>query len=159
RRLLRCARCCMTMERTRSSLRYPATYLLGTGAMLMTAPDLTLRLFLSTADYGGVMPRMAGLLIFTLGLIVVQIIRHRVEALYLTLIGVRVVLCSGWLGLYFYSRDVFFLFVLAVVGFGLVLVQPFLPPRSRAGRRNCPAVVLGRSRCTLGRALRGQRQA
>jgi len=110
----------MAMRRSLASLYYPATYLLGTGAMLLLAPRLALRLCFSTRDYGDVMPRMAGALIFALGILVVQIIRHEAEALYQTVVGVRVFLCSAWIGLFVYSGDVFFLIVFGVVGAGLL---------------------------------------
>jgi uncharacterized protein YjeT (DUF2065 family) len=108
------------MTRTLRSLYYPATYLLGTGLALLLAPGLALRLLFSTGQYGDVMPRMAGAVILVLGVLVVQIIRHRVESLYATLVGARVLLCTAWMGLYFYTRDPFFLIVFGVVALGMV---------------------------------------
>jgi uncharacterized membrane protein YoaK (UPF0700 family) len=108
------------LARSQRSLFYPAGYLLGTGACLMFAPRVALKLCFSSGDYGDVMPRMAGVLVFALGILVVQIIRHRAEQLYLTLIGVRVFLCAGWVALYLRSHDVFFLCVFVVVAVGLV---------------------------------------
>ena len=43
--------------RTRLCLCYVAGYLLITGLALLVAPDASLRLMGSTADYGDVMPR------------------------------------------------------------------------------------------------------
>ena len=40
-----------------------------------------LRLLLSNTDYGGVMPRLLGAVLAVLGTLILQIIRHRVEAL------------------------------------------------------------------------------
>jgi hypothetical protein len=51
------------------------------------------------------MPRLLGVVLLALGLIMVQIIRHRVEALYLTTLGVRVVIIVGLAGLFVYSQD------------------------------------------------------
>ena len=108
------------MTRTRTSLFYPATYLLGGGLNLLVAPKLALALMLSNGSYGEAMPRMAGALMFGLGLVVVQVIRHEVEALYATLVGVRVFFCAVWLALYAGSRDPFFLVVFGIVAAGMV---------------------------------------
>jgi uncharacterized protein YjeT (DUF2065 family) len=67
------------------SLFYLAGYLLPTGLLLLVAPRVTLRLLQSNGDYGSdVFVRVAGLLLLAIGIIVVQIIRRRVEALYPT---------------------------------------------------------------------------
>jgi uncharacterized protein YjeT (DUF2065 family) len=105
----------MSMDRARRSLYYPATYLLGTGFALLLVPRLAFKLFFSSGEYGDVMPRMAGAVIATLGMLVVQVIRHRVDVLYPTLVGARVFLCAAWLGLLVYSHDVFFGIVFIVV--------------------------------------------
>jgi hypothetical protein len=54
-------------------------------------------------------------------LIIVQIIRHRVEALYPTTLGVRVVIVAGLVGLFIYSRDPLFISLTIVVGIGMIL--------------------------------------
>ena len=78
------------MRRTRLSLFYLAGYLLPTGLLLLVAPRVTLRLLQSNGDYGSdVFVRVAGLLLLAIGIIVVQIIRRRVEALYPTTLLVR----------------------------------------------------------------------
>jgi hypothetical protein len=104
----------------RRSLYYRATYLLGTGFALLLVPRLAFKLFFSSGEYGDVMPRMAGAVIATLGMLVVQVIRHRVDVLYPTLVGARVFLCAAWLGLLVYSHDVFFGIVFIVVAAGMV---------------------------------------
>src|SRR5262245_13678564 len=108
------------MRRTNLSLIYVASYLLGAGVFLLVAPRLALQLLLSTGDYGSILPRLAGLLLLGLGILVVQIIRLRVSALYLTTLGVRAVFCVGFVGLYALSRDPLFLVLLAVVGIGVL---------------------------------------
>jgi uncharacterized protein YjeT (DUF2065 family) len=108
------------MRRTNLSLIYVATYLLAAGIFLLVAPRLALQLLLSTGDYGEVLPRLAGLLLLGLGMLVVQIIRHRVSALYGTTLAVRAVFCAGFVALYFLSRDPMFLVLLLVVGLGVV---------------------------------------
>jgi hypothetical protein len=59
--------------------------------------------------------------ILALGMIVVQVIRLRLDTLYPTFIIVRVVLVTCLAALYFYSRDPLFISLFVVVGFGLVL--------------------------------------
>jgi len=110
------------MRRTRLSLFYLAGYLLPTGLLLLVAPRMTLRLLLSNGDYGSdVFVRVVGLLLLAVGLIVVQIIRYRVEVLYPTTLMVRAVFLIGFLGFYLYTRDPLFLVILGVVGLGFIL--------------------------------------
>jgi uncharacterized membrane protein YqgA involved in biofilm formation len=108
------------MNKTRRSLYYPATYLTIAGLSLLVAPQFSLKLLLSNGDYGDVFPRVAGLMILGLGLIVIQVIRLRQEQLYSTLWAIRLLFCIGWLGLYFYTRDPYFLVLLAIVGVGFI---------------------------------------
>jgi hypothetical protein len=108
------------MRRTNLSLIYVAAYLLGGGIFLLLAPRLALQLLLSTGDYGEILPQLSGLLLVGLGILVVQIIRYRVVALYPTTLAVRLVFCFGFIALYTRSRDPLFLVLLAVVGLGVV---------------------------------------
>ncbi len=108
------------MRRTNLSLIYVAVYLLAAGSFLILAPRLALQLLLSTGDYGPVLPRLTGLLLLGLGILVVQIIRHRVTALYATTLAVRATFCVGFVALYVLSRDPLFLVLLAVVGIGVL---------------------------------------
>ena len=109
------------MKRTRLSLIYLASYLVGSGVFLMLAPQIALKLLFSNGDYGDAMPRLLGVVLFALGIVIVQIIRHRVEALYTTTVLVRAVILLTLLALYLSSRDPFFLVLVGVVGFGIVL--------------------------------------
>jgi hypothetical protein len=109
------------MRRTRWSLFYLAGYLLPTGLLLLVAPGLALKLLLSNGDYGSVFPRVAGLLLLGIGIIVVQIIRLRAEALYPTTLMVRAVFVVGFVSFYWYTRDPLFLVILGVLGLGVVL--------------------------------------
>jgi uncharacterized protein YjeT (DUF2065 family) len=111
------------MPRTRISLIYVVTYLLGAGIFLLIAPRLALKLLFSTADYGEIMPRLNGLLLVGLGMFVLQIVRHRVVALYATALAVRGVFCAGFIALYLLSRDPFFLVLLGVVGVGMLMTS------------------------------------
>src|SRR3954463_1886082 len=108
------------MNRARMSLWYPAFYLTMTGVTLLASPHLAMKMLLSNGEYGEVMPRMAGALALGLAVIVVQIIRKEIDSLYPTLVGVRVMFCAVWIGLYLLSRDPFFLVVFGTVAVGMV---------------------------------------
>jgi uncharacterized protein YjeT (DUF2065 family) len=108
------------MRRTNLSLIYVASYLLASGIFLILEPGVALRLLLATGDYGEILPRLAGLLLLGLGIIVVQIVRHRISVLYPTTLGVRLVFCVGFVALYIMSRDPLFLILLVVVGIGIL---------------------------------------
>jgi uncharacterized protein YjeT (DUF2065 family) len=109
------------MRRTRLSFFYLATYLLGAGVALAFAPSLALKLLFSNGTYGDVVPRLLGVILLALGVIIVQIIRHRVEALYLTTLGVRVIIVVGLVALFIYSKDPLFISLTVVVGIGMIL--------------------------------------
>ncbi len=108
------------MRRTWRSLFYLAGYLIPTGLFMALAPQTTLKLLLSNREYDDVFPRIAGLLFFGLGIIVVQIIRYRAEALYSTTLAVRAVLLVGFLAVYWHSHDPLFLVMSGVVGLGII---------------------------------------
>jgi uncharacterized protein YjeT (DUF2065 family) len=109
------------VRRTRLSFLYLAAYLVGAGVALAFVPSLALKLLFSNGNYGDVMPRLLGVVLLALGVIIVQIIRHRVEALYLTTLGVRVVIIVGLVALFVYSRDPLFISLTVVVGIGMIL--------------------------------------
>lgn len=88
---------------------------------LVAAPGLTLTLLFSNGHYGDVMPRLLGVVLFALGVVVVQIIRHQVEALYSTTLVVRSVIVAVLAGLFVYSRDPLFISLIVVVGIGMIL--------------------------------------
>jgi uncharacterized protein YjeT (DUF2065 family) len=107
--------------KTRLSLYYLATYLLLTGIGLMVAPQLVLKLLFAKGVYGDVFVRFTGAFMIGLGVVVSQIIRHRVEVLYPTTIIVRLFFVVSIIWFYYLTADPLFLCVLSVVGFGLIL--------------------------------------
>ena len=109
------------MHRTHLSLYYLAGYLVPAGALLLFVPDLATKLLLSNRDYDDAPFRLAGLVLLALGIVIVQIIRHRVEALYATTLAVRAVISAGLLWLFVRTGDPFFAVVLVVVLFGVAL--------------------------------------
>ena len=109
------------MRRTRLSFFYLAAYLLGAGVALVLVPSLALKLLFSNGNYGDVMPRLLGVVLLALGLIIVQIMRHRVDVLYPTTLGVRAVIVVGLVALFIYSKDPLFISLMVVVGIGMIL--------------------------------------
>ena len=109
------------MSWTRLSFFYLIGYLTFGGLGLLASPKLALGLFGATGDYRPEMARLCGALLLGLGILVVQIVRHRVEALYPTTLVVRVVILAVLIGLYLTSRDPLFLVLTGIVGLGMAL--------------------------------------
>jgi uncharacterized protein YjeT (DUF2065 family) len=109
------------MRRTHLSLYYLAGYLLPAGLLLLTVPEFARKLLLSNRDYDDAPFRLVGVLLIALGLIVVQIIRHRIEALYTTTLVARALISLTLLAIYVETRDPFFLVILVIVLIGVAL--------------------------------------
>ena len=109
------------MKRTHLSLYYLAGYLIPAGIALIFAPQLALKLLLSNGAYGDVLPRLLGVVLLDMGIIVLQIIRLHVDALYSTTLMARSVILVCLLGLYIYAADPLFLTLSGIVGLGFVL--------------------------------------
>ncbi len=121
------------MNLTRLSLYYLAGYLLFAGIALIFVPGFALSLLLSNGEYGDVLPRLLGVVLFALGVFVAQVIRHRVSVLYPTTLAVRAVILLVLAGLYVKSSDPFFLVLIGIVGLGVVLTgAAFLRERREA---------------------------
>jgi hypothetical protein len=108
------------MHRTRLSLFYLASYLTFAGLALLLVPTFALKLLLSNGDYGEVFPRLAGMLLLGLAVLVTQIIRHRLEVLYPTTLVVRLFFLVVLSYLFLSSSDPFFLVVFGIVLLGVV---------------------------------------
>lgn len=109
------------MRRTNLSLYYLAGYLLPAGTLLLLVPEFATKLLLSNRTYDDAPFRLAGILLIGLGILIVQIIRHRLEVLYPTTVVVRLLISATLIGLFAETRDPFFLVVLTVVVIGIVL--------------------------------------
>jgi hypothetical protein len=109
------------MHRTHLSLYYLVSYLTVAGLALFLAPGFALSLLLSNGDYGNVFPRLAGMLLLGLAILVGQIIRLRIEALYPTTLIVRLFFLVSFVFLFVISGDPFFLVVFAIVAVGVIL--------------------------------------
>ena len=111
------------MKRTHLSLYYLTTYLILSGLALIAAPQLALRLLFSNGNYGDVLPRLLGVIMLALGIVVFQIVRLQIEALYSTTLIARSIILPCLIGLYIYSHDPFFLVLIGVVGLGFILTS------------------------------------
>lgn len=122
------------MKRTHLSLYYLAGYLLPAGTLLLLVPDVATKLLLSNRTYDDAPFRLAGVLLIGLGILVVQMIRHRLEVLYPTTIVIRLLISATLIWLYVRTNDPFFLVVLliVVIGIGLTAVSFILDRRRTA---------------------------
>jgi thiol:disulfide interchange protein len=109
------------VNRTRLSLYYLAGYLTFAGLALLLVPSFALKLLLSNGDYGETFPRLAGMLLIGLAILVTQIIRHRIEVLYPTTLVVRLFFLVVFAYLFLSSSDPFFLVVFGIVLLGVIL--------------------------------------
>lgn len=109
------------MRRTHLSLFYLAGYLLPAGVLLLMVPEFARKLLLSNRDYDDAPFRLVGVLLIVLGIIIVQIIRHRIEVLYPTTVVARVLISLTLIVVYAETSDPFFLVILAIVVFGIAL--------------------------------------
>jgi uncharacterized protein YjeT (DUF2065 family) len=109
------------MNRTRLSLYYLASYLWGGGIGLLIVPQVSATLLQSNANYPDVMLRTLGMFMIVLGIMVVQIIRHRIEILYPATLIARAFICICFIAFFFIVRDPFFLVLLGIVGLGVLL--------------------------------------
>jgi len=113
------------MNRTRLSLLYLGSYLVLIGLGLLFAPERTLRLLQSNAEYGDVFPRVAGMLMSGLGLSVFGIIRAGVPELYPPTIFIRIYFLICLAAFYRMTANPLFLVLIVIVGIGLVLTLSF----------------------------------
>jgi hypothetical protein len=109
------------MRRTNLSLYYLAGYLIPAGTLLLLVPEFATKLLLSNRTYDYAPFRLVGILLIGLGILVVQIIRYRLQVLYPTTVLIRLLISATLIGLYAQTSDPFFLVVLAVVVVGIVL--------------------------------------
>ncbi len=109
------------MKLTRISLFYLATYLPIAGLLLLFIPDVATKLLLSNRTYDDTFQRLAGGVLLALGIVIIQIVRLRVEALYPWTLVVRAGLLTMFVGLYLRSSDPFFISLFVIVGFGVLL--------------------------------------
>ena len=109
------------MRRTYLSLYYLVAYLFPAGLLLLFAPTFATNLLLSNEVYDEPPLRLAGLVLIALGILIAQIIRHRVEVLYTTTLIVRGMLSLGLFALLVTTGNPFFGVILVIVLIGVAL--------------------------------------
>src|SRR5712691_1914859 len=109
------------MRRTNLSLYYLAGYLVPAGLLLLFVPEFATKLLLSNHTYDYAPFRLAGVLLLVVGILIVQIIRHRLEMLYTTTLVARALIIATLLGLFISTGDPFFVVILFVVLIGVAL--------------------------------------
>jgi hypothetical protein len=109
------------MRRTNLSLYYLAGYLVPAGLLLLFVPEFATKLLLSNHTYDYAPFRLAGVLLLVIGILIVQIIRHKLEMLYTTTLVARGLISATLIWLYLSTGDPFFAVILVVVLIGVAL--------------------------------------
>jgi hypothetical protein len=105
-------------------------------------PQLSLQMFFSTGTYDNSMLRMLGIMLIALGIVILQIIRHRAEAFYPTTLGVRIPILVVMIYLYTVSADPLYLILSVMVGSCyLITLTSFLLDRSRQKEIGCAQLL------------------
>jgi uncharacterized membrane protein len=122
------------MRRTNLSLYYLAGYLIPAGLLLLFVPEWATKLLLSNRTYDYAPFHLVGVLLLVIGILIVQIIRHRLEALYSTTLIARALISATLLWLFLNTGDPFFAVILVIVliGVGLTGASYLLDRRSMA---------------------------
>jgi hypothetical protein len=109
------------MNRTRLSLYYLAGYLLPAGALLLFVPEFATKLLLSNRTYDYAPFHLVGVLLMVIGILIVQIIRYRLDVLYPTTLLARALISATLLWLFVTTNDPFFAVILVIVLIGVAL--------------------------------------
>src|SRR4029079_17922776 len=88
------------MRRTNLSLYYLAGYLVPAGLLLLFVPEFATKLLLSNRTYDYAPFHLAGVLLLVIGILIVQIIRYRLEQLYATTLVARALISATLLWLF-----------------------------------------------------------
>jgi uncharacterized protein YjeT (DUF2065 family) len=123
------------VNRTRLSLFYLAGYLVPAGLLLLFVPEFATKLLLSNRTYDYAPFHLAGVLLLVIGILIVQIIRHRLEMLYPTTLLARALIGATLLWLFLTTGDPFFGVILVIVLVGV----PFTGVSFLLDRREAPA--------------------
>jgi uncharacterized protein YjeT (DUF2065 family) len=126
------------MKKTRLSLFYLAGYLLFGGLGFLFFPQTILTIFLSNGTYSDLMVRFTGILLLSIGIIVVQLIRYRAEELYKTTLIVRTMILLALSLFYFMYKDPLMIVLSVIVGFGYIftLTSYMLDQKSKTWLKN-----------------------
>jgi uncharacterized membrane protein YoaK (UPF0700 family) len=106
---------------TNLSLYYLAGYLIPAGLLLLFVPEWATKLLLSNRDYDYAPFHLVGVLLLVIGILIAQIIRHRLEMLYATTLVARALISATLLWLFVTTGDPFFAVILVVVLIGVAI--------------------------------------
>jgi hypothetical protein len=109
------------MNRTRLSLYDLAGYLLPAGARLLFVPEFATKLLLSNRTYDYAPFHLVGVLLMVIGILIVQIIRYRIDMLYPTTLLARALISATLLWLFLTTGDPFFAVILVIVLIGVAI--------------------------------------
>ena len=109
------------MHRTNLSLYYLAGYLIPAGLLLLLVPEFATKLLLSNRTYDYAPFHLAGVLLLVIGILIAQIIRHKLEMLYSTTLVARALISATLLWLFLTTGDPFFAVILVIVLIGVCL--------------------------------------
>jgi uncharacterized protein YjeT (DUF2065 family) len=109
------------VRRTNLSLYYLAGYLIPAGLLLLFVPEFATKLLLSNRTYDYAPFHLVGVLLLVIGILIVQIIRHRLVQLYATTLVARALISATLLWLFLVTGDPFFAVILVIVLIGVVL--------------------------------------
>lgn len=120
------------MRRTNLSLYYLAGYLVPAGLFLLFIPEFATKLLLSNRTYDYAPFHLAGVLLLVIGILIIQIIRFKLEMLYSTTLVARALISATLLWLFLSTGDPFFAVILVIVliGVGLTGASFWLDRRS-----------------------------
>ena len=120
------------MRRTNLSLYYLAGYLVPAGLLLLFVPEFATKLLLSNKTYDYAPFHLAGVLLLVIGILIIQIIRHKLEMLYSTTLVARGLISATLLWLFLSTGDPFFgvILVIVLIGVGLTGISYWLDRRS-----------------------------
>ena len=104
----------------RLTLLYLTTYLALGGLGFLLAPDLALRFLLSDGEYGDVMPRVVGMFMLVLSVLIGAFVRRGDYSYYGTTILARLFIVTALTVLYMRTVDPLFLVLDAIVLLGLL---------------------------------------
>jgi hypothetical protein len=121
------------VNRTHLSLYYLAGYLIPAGLLLLFVPEWATKLLLSNHTYDYAPFHLAGVLLLVVGILIIQIIRYRLEQLYATTLVARALISTTLLWLFLNTGDPFFGVVLVIVLIGVALTGSSYYLDRRAG--------------------------
>ena len=102
------------------TLIYLASYLFIGGIGFAFIPEMILKIFMSTGEYGDIMPRVVGMFMIVIGFLITLFIKNEDYKYYLPTIIARSFIVIFLSALYFISSDPLFIILNIIVLIGLL---------------------------------------